>query len=332
MKKTVTLGLALLLISALIFTGCSSKNETNNEINNETTKTGTTYLSIGTGGVTGVYYPLGGAVANIINNNIEGYDCTAESTGGTVENIMLIKDKKIDLCFGDASSAYNAQKKLGSFENENVDNLRAIVSVYFEAVQVVSTDKNLKTIEDLKGKRVAVGSAGSGTETMARDLLALYGLSYDDIQEDYLGFGDASSGLKDKTIDAAIIWAGVPTSGILELGAQHDISMMNFTDDMVAKLKKSHPFCVEMQIDKSIYSSLVEPIQTIAVPAAIFCREDLPEEFVYDFLVALFDNLDVMASAHARGGDLSLESALNGLSDIELHPGAIRFYKEKGIL
>lgn len=320
MKKVLSFVLVFCLALFMIAGGASTE------------ATATTYLSLGTGGVTGVYYPLGGVIANIISNNIPGYNCTAESTGGAVENVMLLSRNKIDIGFVDASSAYNAQNKLRAFANEDIKNLRGVVSIYLEAVQLVTLDKNIKSISDLKGKKVAVGSPGSGTETMARDLFALYEMDYDDIIEDFLGFGDASAGLKDRTLDAGIIWAGVPTSGIMELGAQHEISMLNFSDEMIEKLKVSHPFCVPMRITKKYYSSLLEDITTIAVPATLQVRADLPEEFVYDFLVALFGNLDLLAGAHARGGDLSLESALNGLEKIEMHPGAVKFYKEKGLM
>lgn len=292
----------------------------------------TKYLSLGTGGVTGVYYPLGGALANLISNNIPGYSCTAESTGGAVENAMLIYRNKIDIGFVDASSAYSAQNNLGSFKDEDIKNLRAVISIYPEAVQLVTLNEKIDSIADLKGKRVAVGSPGGGTEVMARDLLNLYGMTYDDIKEDYLGFGDASAGLKDRTIDVGVIWAGVPTSGIMELGAQHKIKMLDFSDDMVAKLKASHPFCVPMKITKNHYPSLISEVNTIAVPATLQCSAELPDEFVYDFLTVIFDNLDIIAGAHVRGGDLSLESALDGMGKMELHPGAVKFYKEKGLL
>ncbi len=317
MKKNVALGAVLVL--ALILSGCG-------------VSAAETYLSLGTGGVTGVYYPLGGALANLITKNISGYNCTAESTGGAVENTMLIYRNKIDIGFVDASSAYNAPRKKGAFANEDIKNLRALVSMYPEAVQVVTLDGKIKTISDLKGKRVAVGSPGSGTETMAKDLLGLYGLTYADINEDFLGFGDASSGLKDKTLDAAFIWAGVPTSGILELGTQHKVRLLNFSSDMVNKLKKTHPFCVPVKITKKQYGSLMEDISTIAVPATLQCRADLSDEFVYNFLDTLFKNLPQIAAAHARGGDLSLKNALNGLDVDNLHPGAVKFYKEKGLI
>ena len=206
------------------------------------------------------------------------------------------------------------------------------MSIYNEIVQLVSCDPNITSIADLAGKKVAVGSAGSGTEVMARTLLGLYGMDYDDIEEDFLGFGDASTGLKDKTLDAAIIWAGAPTSGLMELGAQNDFYMIDIPADKMAELKASQPFCVEATMDSSVYSGMKNTATTIGVPATICAREDLSEELVYNFLKATFDNLQTVAESHTQGANLSLETCLMGLESAELHPGAVKFYTEKGVL
>ncbi|MBQ7871462.1 MAG: TAXI family TRAP transporter solute-binding subunit [Oscillospiraceae bacterium] len=292
----------------------------------------TEYLSLGTGGVTGTYYPLGGALANLLTNNVPGYNCTAESTGGAVENAWLLARGEIDLGFVDASTVFQAQNSQGDFSDGGAKSIKAVMSIYNEIVQLVSCNPNITSIADLKGKKVAVGSAGSGTEVMARTLLGLYDMTYDDIEEDFLGFGDASTGLKDKTLDAAIIWAGAPTSGLLELGAQNDFYMIDIPADKMALLKESQPFCVEATMDSSIYSGMKNSATTIGVPATICAREDLDEQLVYDFLVATFDNLQTVAESHTQGANLSLETCLLGLESAELHPGAVKFYTEKGLL
>ena len=291
-----------------------------------------TYLSVGTGSVTGVYYPLGGAISTLISNDMDGYSCAAESTGGAVENASLIMSGDLDLGFIPASTLYDAQHGLNSFEGKDGEAIQAVFSFFPEVVQIISTDPEIKSIPDLKGKRVAVGASGSGTEVMARQILGLYDMTYDDIKADYLGFGDAASGLKDNTVDVAFTWAGIPTGSVLELCATHEISMINFTDDDLDKLLKVSSYCVPAMITKDTYPSLYADAQSISIPCAICCSKDLSEEFVYDFLTEIFDNLDVLASAHERGGDLSLETALDGLGDAVMHPGAVKFFTEKGLM
>ena len=329
MKKFLALALSLLMILSLA--ACGSK-DTDAEQNDGPSSGKDTYLSLGTGGVTGTYYPLGGAFANIITNNIDGYTCTAESTGGAVENAWMLARGEIDIGFVAASTLYQAQHSDGDFSDGTAASIKGIVSIYDEVVQIVSCDPSITSIEDLRGKKVAVGSAGSGTEVMARDLLTLYGMSYDDIEEDFLGFGDASNGLKDKTLDAAFIWAGMPTSGLLELGAQNDFYMINIPTEKIEELKKSQPFCVEVKVDNTTYSAMKNTATTIAIPASLAVREDLDENLVYNFLSYLFDNLDKVAEAHTQGANLSLDTALLGLDVDNLHPGAVKFYTEKGIL
>lgn len=330
MKKQVSL-IALVLVLAMVLSGCVSNN-TSNTNTTDTGKIGTKYLSIGTGSATGVYYPLGGALASIVTNKMDGYNCTAESTGGAVENVSLLIDGKLDLGFVAASTLYDAQHGLSSFGGKDGGKVVALFSFFPEVVQILSVDPSIKTIPDLKGKRVAVGSAGSGTEVMARAILDIYGMSYDDIQEDYLGFGDAATGLKDSTCDAAFTWAGIPTASVMELCATHDISMLSFTDEELQKLMTVSSYCVPSQITKDTYPKMYEDAQSFSIPAIICANAELDEQFVYDFMVAVFDNMELLAQTHERGADLTLETALDGLDGATLHPGAERFFREKGII
>ena len=275
---------------------------------------------------------MGGALASIVTNKIDGYNCAAESTGGAVENAGLLIDGKLDLGFVAASTLYDAQHGLNSFEGKDGSKVTALFSFFPEVVQILSVDPSIKTIPDLKGKRVAVGSAGSCTEVMARAILDIYGMSYDDITEYFLGFGDATIGLKDGTCDAAFTWAGIPTSSVMELCATLNISMISFTDEELQKLMTVSSYCVPAQITKETYPKMYENAQSFSIPAIICANADLDEQFVYDFMVAVFDNMDQLAQTHERGADLSLETALDSLDGATLHPGAERFFREKGIL
>lgn len=318
MKKIVSMLLVVVLLASVVSTSAFAAK--------------TTYMSIGTGSVTGVYYPLGGALASIVTNQMDGYSCAAESTGGAVENASLLIDNKIDLGFVAASTLYDAQHGLNSFEGKDGSNVVALFSFFPEVVQILSVDPSIKTIPDLKGKRVAVGSAGSGTEVMARAILNLYDMSYDDINEDFLGFGDAATGLKDGTVDVAFTWAGIPTASVMELCATHNISMISFSDEELEKLMTVSSYCVPAQITKETYPKMYEDAQSFSIPAIICANADLDEEFVYNFMVAVFDNMELLAQTHERGADLSLETALDGLEGATLHPGAEKFFREKGLI
>lgn len=312
--------LSIILISLLViscFTGCSTPDQ---------------YLSVGTGSVMGVYYPLGGALSSLITDKIDGYNCSTEATGGAVENATLIIKGELDLGFVVASTLYDAQNGLNAFEGMEGDNCLAIFSFFPEVVQILSTDKNIQTVEDLRGKRVAVGQIGSGTETMARVILSLYGMTYDDIEEDFLGFSDAASGLKDNTVDAAFTWAGIPTASVLELGTTHGISMISFSEDKLDELTQQFGYCVPTMITREHYPSLYKDAQTFSIPAIVCGSADLSEDFVYNLLVNVFDNIQQFAQTHERGGDLSLETSLDGLDGAKLHPGAEKFYREMGLV
>ena len=331
MKKLKSI-ITSLLIAATALTGCGNINDTNTNSSAVSNSSSTKYLSIGTGSVTGVYYPLGGALASIVSNKSDGYSCAAESTGGAVENAGLLISGKLDLGFVAASTLYDAQHGLNSFEDKDGTKVQALFSFFPEVVQILSVDQNIKTIPDLRGKRVAVGSAGSGTEVMARAILDIYGMSYDDINEDFLGFGDAASGLKDGTVDAAFTWAGIPTASVMELCATHNISMISFTDEELQRLMSVSSYCVPASITKETYPKMYESAQSFSIPAIICANADLDEEFVYNFMVEVFGNMETLAQTHERGADLSLETALDGLDGATLHPGAVRFFKEKGLM
>ena len=327
MKKAVSLLVIIMVVISSVY-GCGNSNADNNA----NTTNESIYLSIGTGSVTGVYYPLGGALSSIVTNNIDGYNCAAESTGGAVENAALLIDGKLDLGFVAASTLYDAQHSQNSFEGKDGSKIQALFSFFPEAVQILSVNENIKTIPDLKNKKVAVGASGSGTEVMARAILEIYGMSYDDIEEDFLGFGDAASGLKDGTIDAAFTWAGIPTASVMELSATHNISMISFSDEELEKLMTVSSYCVPTKITKDTYPKMYEDAQTFSIPAIICASSELDEEFVYNFMVQVFNNKELLAQTHERGADLSLETALDGLDGATLHPGAEKFFKEKGVI
>ncbi len=292
-----------------------------------------TFVSMGTGSVSGVYYPLGGGMASIMNTEMDGVNCSVESTGGSVANINLMRKGESQLGMSASSIFFDAVHGKGAFDGKPVKEVLGIMSLYPEAVQIVTlADSGIKSIADLKDKKVAVGAFGSGTELMAKELLALDGITYDDINEDFLGFGEASTGLKDRTIVAGFIWAGVPTAGIMDLASLNKISLVSIDPAKITHLTEKMPFCTELVIPKGTYKGQNNDCTTVAIPAVLGGRADLSEEFVYNMLKTIFDNHDMLVKAHTRGKDVTVETALDGLKDVPLHPGAVKFYKEKGLL
>ena len=221
MKKIVTAGLAVVMSAALL-TGCGGGGDQASSGGG-----GKTFLNIGTGGTAGTYYPIGGAIAEILNNKIDGMNASAQSTGATVANINMLKDGSVDMAIVQNDITYYAVNGTEMFQDKKVTNLKGIASLYPETCQFVTLDSTgIKTIADLKGKRVAVGAAGSGAEANARQILEAYGITYDDIQVQYLSFGEGASALKDGNVDAAFLTAGFPTAAVQDISSQNKIRLL----------------------------------------------------------------------------------------------------------
>ncbi|WNF37374.1 TAXI family TRAP transporter solute-binding subunit [Bacillaceae bacterium IKA-2] len=327
--KSRFFNLLVLVVMISVLAACGGDNGADGS-GNETQ--GREFLTIVTGGTGGTYYPLGGAVANIINSNIDNTRSNVESTGGSVANIRLLSDKEAQLAFVSADSAYYAYSGTEFFEGEDVhDGLRAIASLYPEVIQVVTTEAaGVKSFDELVGKRVAVGAAGSGTELSARIVLNAHDISYDDIQEDFLSFGEVTTGLQDGHIAAGFVWAGLPTSSIVDLASLNKINLLPIQASRMGTILNDFPFYNEVVIPANTYNGQTEDIETIAANALLITTSDMDEELVYEITKYLFENVDAIAAAHVRGEDITLETALDGVA-IPLHPGTIRYYEEVGV-
>jgi len=289
----------------------------------------TQFISIATGGTAGTYYPLGGAMGEIFNQNVPGVNASVQATGASVANVNMMAQGQVELALIQNDIAFYAANAVEMFQNP-IANLRGIATLYPEVIQIVArADAGIRTIEDLRGKRVAVGDAGSGTEANARQILAAAGLSYDDITVRYLSFAEASNNLRDGHIEAAFVTAGIPTAAIQDIASQRDIVIVPVGPDLLEKLVADYPFYTGVTIPGGTYRGVNDDVHTVAVKAMLAVRADLSEDLVYNLTKALFENLDRMAAAHAAGRLISLESAQDGMP-IELHPGAARYFAEVG--
>ncbi|MGQ7277869.1 TAXI family TRAP transporter solute-binding subunit [Brevibacillus thermoruber] len=289
------------------------------------------FLTIATGGSSGPYYTIGGAMAKIYKDKL-GYNASVQSTGASVENINLLKTKKADMAFvmsDVASFAYNGQENFK--DTGAVKDLKAMAGLYLNYVQIVTLkDRNIKSVADLKGKRVGVGAPNSGVEVNARMVLAGHGLTYNDIKADYLSYAEAVEQLKNNTIDAAFVTSGLPNSTVIDLMTTKDVEIVPIKKEDVEKMAQQFPFFVSAEIPAGLYKN-DQPVPTAAIRNLMLVRGDLSDDQVYKLTKAFFENLDTLKGAHSAAKEIDPKEAGKNLV-VPLHPGAEKYFKEIGAL
>jgi hypothetical protein len=288
-------------------------------------------LVLATGGTAGTYYPFGGAMAKIWNSKIKDMNVTAQTSGASAENVRLVNKKEVELALVQSDTldfAFNATEAF----KEPLKAMNAIAVLYPEVIQVVVAAAGpIKSIADLKGKKVGVGAPGSGTEANFRQLLDAYGMKKEDVNAQFLSFSESAEAYKDKHIDAFIVTAGVPNAGIMDVATQNEIRILDIPADVAAKLTKKYPFLAAVKVPANTYKGQTAEVSTVAVNAVLIAGSSLKEEMVYNLTKALFENQAELAAAHAKGKELNMKTAVTGVS-IPFHPGAVKYYKEKGLM
>ena len=326
MKKTFALLVVCMMVIGLL-AGCGGGGDKKAEAPKAPDKK--VFVNIATGGTAGVYYPLGGAIAEILNKNIPGMNATAQSTGASVANVNMLKDGKVELALVQNDTAYYAVKGEEMFKGKAVPSLKGISTLYNETIQIVVMENSpIKTINDLKGKKVAVGSIGSGTEANARQILEVYGLTYNDLKPQYLSFGEAANGLKDGNVDVAFVTAGAPTAAIQDIAFQNKVRLLSFEADKADALIKKYPFYAKQTVKANTYPGQTTDTMTVAVKAMLVVPEKLDADTVYNLTKAIYSNTDRLKAAHKLGEGISKATAQEGMP-IPLHPGATKFFNEK---
>ncbi|WP_252502268.1 TAXI family TRAP transporter solute-binding subunit [Sporosarcina sp. Marseille-Q4943] len=286
----------------------------------------TRIVTIATGGSSGPYNIIGTTLANEYSTEF-GVNSKPQSTGASVENINLIKEGKVEMAFVMSDVLTEAAEGIGNFP-EKVDKVQQIAALYPNYVQIVTTaDSGIKTIEDLKGKRVAVGDQNSGVEVNARNLLNGFGITYDDLKVDYLGYAEAADGLKSGSIDAAFLTSGLPNSSVMELAASIDLALVAVDPAKIEEIAKDQPYFVAMDIPADTYGN-AEPIPTAAIMNALVVSSDLSEDDVYKLTKKFFDSLDTLGNSHQAASEITLEGAQQGMV-APVHPGAQKYYDEQ---
>lgn len=338
LKRNLVLFFSLLMVLSLALSACSSPapppaSETAGSASEESKINKDDYfITVATGPTSGLYYPIGGAFSNLIKNKLN-FKSSAQSTGASGENINLIIEGKADLAITMADSVAQAYEAFGAFEGkEPLKNLRALMGLYPNYVQLVTTDKSgITKFEDLKGKRVGIGAPNSGVELNARMMYEAHGMTYEDSKVDFLNYGEAIDQMKNGMIDAAFVTSGIPNATVMELGTTNKIVIVPIEGEGAQKLIEKYPFFVKEIIPKDTYNTDTD-VNTVTVRNIMLVREELPEEIVYEITKGIFDNIeDIKVSHNTAEKHISLENSQIGVN-IPFHPGAEKYYKEMGII
>ncbi|AWI85115.1 C4-dicarboxylate ABC transporter substrate-binding protein [Alloyangia pacifica] len=296
-----------------------------------------TFISIGTGGVTGVYYPTGGAICRLVNRgrSEHGIRCGVESTGGSVFNINAIRGGELEFGVAQSDWQYHAYNGTSRFEEQGpFEGLRAVFSVHPEPFTVVArADAGIETFEDLKGKRVNVGNPGSGQRGTMEVLMDKLGWTMDDFAvASELQAAEQSQALCDNNIDAMVYTVGHPSGSIQEATTACDSVLVDVEGEAVDELVADNPFYRTATIPGGMYRGNDEDTHTFGVGATFVTSEDVPEEVVYQVVKAIFDNMDQFRGLHPAFANLDpKEMATAGLS-APLHAGAERYFREAGLI
>lgn len=288
------------------------------------------FITIGTGGTAGTYYPLGGAMAEIWNKNIAKMNATAQATGASAANVTLLKDGKVDVVIIQNDVAYYAHDGvvLDQFNGKPVPELRGMASLYNETVQLIALQSSgIKSVYDLKGKKVSVGAAGSGVEANAKQYLEAAGLTYADIKVQYLSFAESASNLKDGNIDAAFTTGGFPIAAIQDLAISKKTILVPVDKALQDKLMAKWSFYAPTVVPANTYNGITVDTPSLCMKSMLAVSAKLDADLVYQMLKTMFANGPRLVAAHSQGANIKLASALEGMS-IPLHAGAEKFYKE----
>ena len=308
------------------------------------------FWRIGTGSAGGTYFPIGGVIANAISNppgsrpcdkggscGVPGLVAIAQSTNASAHNVTAIHAGQLEAGLTGAATMYQAYHGTGKFEGNTKDKIRVIANLFPEDMHLVlPKGGSLASIKDLKGKRVGIAQAGSGTQIAVMMILEDNGITRDDIDEAELNNSQSAERIADGQLDAYFYAAGTPVAAMVQLATTKGMDLYSFSDDEVAAINKILPYYVPSTIQAGTYEGIDKDINTVAVNGILVTSADQPEELVYEITKALWnDNTrNLLDNGHAKGKVIRPETALLGISGLEvpLHPGAERFYKEAGLL
>ena len=310
MKKLLSLVIALMLV----FSCASALAE----------------LTFTTGSTAGTYYAFGGVLAQYISDHSD-VKVTAVAGEGSAANIDMLDMHYAQLGFVQSDVAYYAANgiRFEQYEGAPITSFTALAALYNETVQLVTCNPEIKSMDDLRGKNVSIGAAGSGVYFNAMDFLAAYDMTEADINPQYLNFGDSAEALRDGKIDAAFVVAGAPTVAVVDLCATKGAYLVGLDDEHIAKLKELNGAYTECIIPAGTYDGIDTDTKTVAVKAIIIANGDVTDDEAYAIVSTIFENAADITAQHAKGAELDLNYAAE--CGLNYHPGAAKYFAEKGI-
>ena len=338
MKKILLLALA----AALLLAGCTKEGKPTQEIR------------LSTAATTGALYPLGGALASLWGENLEGVRVTAQASAGGIENLRLLAEGEAELGFAVTSLLWEAQQGEGSFEGAPNDQIRVLAGLYYNPNQVVVTEQSgAQAMEDLEGLRFAPGTAGSTTSVETEIHLEQLGIDYPDgIQAQFVGFTEAEAVkffantylalrvsffnavelMRNRQLDGAWVMAGLGNAAVTEIMATADGRLLSMDDSLIEALQEKYPWYARYVIPAGTYANQEEDVVTSAIKLALFCSAELDEQTAYELTRIMWENMDTLQQSIPALEGVELQDAVTDLAQIPLHEGARRYYEEQGLL
>lgn len=328
MKKFLAILLAL-TFCITCFAACGG--DTTEGSTNAGEETKATAMTMGTGGSGGTYYAFGGVLGSHLKEKT-GISVNVVTTDGSKANILGVKAGTYQLATVQSDVMAYAWQGTNVFEADGkVDSFRVIGGLYEEAIQLITVDPEIKTVADLKGRKVSIGAAGSGVYFNAVDVLKAAGMTIDDIEPQYQSFNDSADALKDGKIDAAFVVAGAPTPAITELSKTKTAYLIPIDGEIAETLMENSPYYTAYHIPAGTYDKQDADVTTVTVMATLIVSASASEDDVYNITKAIFDDAATIEGKHAKGAELTLENATNAGITAPFHAGAAKYFAEKGI-
>jgi TRAP transporter TAXI family solute receptor len=326
MKKTSVFLLVVFLLTAMLL-GCSSGEGPAQEAQKLN-------LNFPTASTTGAVYPLGSALANLWNTKIENVNVSAEASNGGVQNLNLLADGEAHISVAVTSIITEQREGVNAFEGRAYDGVRVLTSLYANYNQVVvRKGSGFDSFKDIKGKTFAVGAPGSTMEVESKNHTIEAGLQYpDDFKAQFVGPTESLDLMRNKQIDGFFMMAGIPTAAVTEALATADAKVLDIDEDIISGLQAKYPWYTRAVIPAGTYDGQDKDVVTTAIKIMLICDQSVPEDVAYQLVKVMWENIDSIKATNKVVESMKLEDAAKDTAGIPLHPGAEKYYKEKGVI